>query len=194
GVLSGTDRDTTWARLLYGLAVSAVVAATAARLSRGRPLGPALVVGGALGAAAAALTVGLSAIPLPAAAGGAPSGQAPPRLSATFSGQIEERDGAGAVLVSVSGSAGSGKRTAIRIDLLQTRGDTETALQIRFPTGAGCLGTVAAIDRDGFAGSCTTSGGTERLVKARWSIVGREVHGTIDVTSPSPGADDGPTA
>jgi sulfoxide reductase heme-binding subunit YedZ len=183
GVLAGTDRDTVWARLLYGAAVAAVVAAVTTRLSRTRPLSSSLPIGGALGAVAAIALVLLSAVSLPAPAGTTPTTVPREEISAPFSGRLDQRDSFSARLVSVFGNAGTGRDTALRIDLLQTREGVDTALQLRFPDGAGCTGTVSVIDRSGFSGSCTTPQGTERSVEGTWSVTGEEVNGTVNITT-----------
>ncbi len=189
GVFVGTDRDATWARLVYGLAVAAVVTAVIVRLSRRPVAGRALAAAAALGSAAAVAVVGLTAVSLPSSGGTtavAPSSgvQEPARLSGPFSGTIEEQDGTGAVLVSVSGTAGSAGDTAVRIDLLQTRAGTDTALQLRFPSGVGCTGDLTAIDATGFSGTCTTPGGSIRRVAGSWSVDAGQVEGTLDVAGP----------
>jgi hypothetical protein len=130
----------------------------------------------------------LSAVSLPASSGPSTGATAavPRTLSVPFNGRVDQRDGFSALLVSVSGNAGATGDTALRIDLLQTREGIDSALQLRFPDGADCTGTVSAIDRSGFSGSCTTPRGAARHVEGSWSVTGEQVAGTIDVTAESP--------
>jgi methionine sulfoxide reductase heme-binding subunit len=183
GVLSGTDRDTAWGRLLFAGAAAAVVAAVCVRLVR-RPA-PAPALSAALAAAvAAAGALALSVVPLSSTGGdGTVRAHAPLTLSAPFDGTVSQREGPSAVLVSVSGTVGAGRRTEVRIDLLRTRAGVDTSLQVLFPSGVGCSGDVTALDGGGFTGECTTAAGGERRVSGVWSVIGERVTGTVDVAT-----------
>jgi hypothetical protein len=84
--------------------------------------------------------------------------------------------------VSVVGEASGAERVRFRVDLL-VAGNTieETKLELAYPGGATCAGTVDNVDGSGMSGTCT-GGGETRSVHASWSIGdGGDVSGRIAV-------------
>jgi hypothetical protein len=153
----------------------------AAALRFGRAPGArrvAVAVGVAAGAVAAA--VGLSAIPQQSSrsASKGAAAAAVPELNGDLAGTIEN-DGGG--VVSISGTAAT---SAFRIDLLTNDGQrvSDSALQVRFPSGATCEGTLTALDQSGFSGTCNVPGGGTRTVQASWTVSGGSVSGTISTS------------
>jgi hypothetical protein len=145
-----------------------------------------VAVGVAAGAVAAA--VGLSAIPQQSsrsASKGDAASASIPELNGDLAGTIEN-DGSG--VVSISGTAAS---SAFRIDLLtdESQRVSDSALQVRFPGGATCEGTLTALDQSGFSGTCDLPGGGTRTVQASWTVSGGRVSGTVS-TSGAPGSTD----
>ena len=184
GILAGSDRDQAWLLWLYGAAVGSVAAATAVRFGRATA---ARRVPIALGAAALALAtiVALAAVPQRPAASASPSATdaaAVPELRGGLSGTIEN-DGSG--IVSIRGTAASS--AAFRIDLLTADGRqvSDSALQMRFPGGATCEGTLTALDQSGFSATCDLPNGATRTVQASWTVSHGAVSGTISTSSGS---------
>jgi sulfoxide reductase heme-binding subunit YedZ len=186
GILAGTDRHQTWLLWLYALTVALVAGSAALRFGRGagpRRLGVTLgVAGGAL-----VTVLALAALPQPASSskGTARSAVAVPELDGKLSGRIEN---AGSGILSIRGTAAAS--SAFRIDLLT--GDDQTvadsALQVRFPGGTTCEGTLTALDQTGFTGSCALPGGGTRTVQAAWTVSDGTVDGTITTTGARSGS------
>jgi methionine sulfoxide reductase heme-binding subunit len=180
GILAGTDRDQTWLIWLYALTVALVAGASALRFGRSaapRRVGVTLgVAGGSL-----ALVLGLAALPQQASRSkvSTRNAVAVPELRGSLSGTIEN-DSAG--ILSIRGTAA--RSTAFRIDLLTGDGQTvsDSALQLRFPGGTMCEGTLTALDQTGFTGSCSLPGGGTRTVQADWTVSDGAVAGTITTT------------
>ena len=109
-----------------------------------------------------------------------------PELSGDLAGAIES-DGSG--VVSISGTAAS--TAAFRIDLLTSGGDrvSDSALQMRFPGGTTCEGTLTALDQSGFSGTCNLPDGTTRTVQASWTVADGSVSGTISTSGGSSSTD-----
>ena len=184
GILAGTDRDQAWLLWLYGLAVALVVGAAALRL-RPRAGGTAGCRGGrdrsrgtrgGSGSRLRAAAVLALRLEVPA--------QRRPRsrqLNGDLSGTIEN-DGSG--VVSIRGTAAA---SAFRIDLLTNQGDrvSDSALQVRFPSGTTCEGTLTALDQSGFSGTCDLPGGVTRTVRATWTVSDGTVSGTISTSGES---------
>jgi sulfoxide reductase heme-binding subunit YedZ len=178
GILSGTDRGTTWLEWLYGGAVALVAGAMALRFGRAagvRRIG----LGVATGAAAAAVVLGLATVPQRASSSATPKRPvaAVPQIAGALSGTITNgNDG----IVTVEGTTLS---SAFRIDLLTASNEvSDSALQLRFADGTRCEGTLTSLDERGFAGSCTLPGGTTRTVRADWTVSNGSVTGSISTT------------
>ncbi len=62
---------------------------------------------------------------------------------------------------------------------------SDTALQLRFPNGTTCEGTLTALDDTGFTGTCTLPGGGTRTVTSTWTVSNGTVEGTISTTGGS---------
>jgi len=184
GILAGTDRDQTWLAWLYALTVALVAGAGALRFGRkGAPPRLGVTLGVAGGALVAVL--GLAALPQQASTskGSARSAAAVPDLRGNLSGTIQN-DGSG--IVSIRGTAASS--SAFRIDLLTGDGQSvsDSALQLRFPGGRTCEGTLTALDQTGFTGSCALPGGDTRTVHSDWTLSNGTVTGTISTRGPGP--------
>ena len=181
GILAGTDRDQAWLVWLYALTVALVAGAGAVRF--GRKAAPSRL-GVTLGAAGGALVavLALAAVPQQASTSkGSPrSAVAVPNLRGSLSGTIQN-DGTG--IVSIRGTAVSS--SAFRIDLLTGAGQSvsDAALQLRFPGGSTCEGTLTALDQTGFTGSCALPGGDTRTVHSVWVVSNGTVAGTISTTA-----------
>jgi methionine sulfoxide reductase heme-binding subunit len=170
-LLSGTDRRDTWFIALVATSAGAVALAFLQRLHREAAPGAIAATGLAAGAAVLALAV-------------VPQGHAPRRSPATvtaagvpasFSAALAARVEQNDPVVSVVGIAGG---AGVRLDLLVDRGIVrESALQLRFPSGASCSGTVTSLDSSGASGSCGT-----RAVRIAWQIqAGSRVVGRVAV-------------
>jgi sulfoxide reductase heme-binding subunit YedZ len=177
GILAGTDRDQTWLVWLYALTVALVAGAAALRFGRSaapRRVGVTLGVAGA----SLALVLGLATLPQQVSRSkvSARSAVAVPELKGSLNGTIEnDRSG----ILSVRGTAA--RSAAFRIDLLTGDGQnvSDSALQVRFPDGALCDGTLTSLDQTGFRGSCSIPGGGTRTVEAAWTVSDGSVAGTI---------------
>ena len=183
GILVGTDRDQAWLHWLYGLAVALVVGAAALRLGRG-PAARRAVVAVGIAAGALAAVLGLASVPQQSSRSASSSGAAAtaiPALNGDLSGTIEN-DGTG--IVSIRGTAAA---SAFRIDLLTNQDErvSDSVLQVRFPSGTTCEGTLTALDQSGFSGSCELPGGVTRKVRATWTVSGGTVSGTISTSGES---------
>jgi sulfoxide reductase heme-binding subunit YedZ len=184
GILSGTDRSQTWLLAVYATTVALVAGAAVLRF--GRAATPRRVTTGlAVAAGAGILVAGLSALPQrasPSKTSTTVAATTAPDLSGRLTGSIDRGDGSS--IVSISGTAAS--QSAFRIDLL-TGGDevTDTALQLRFPSGTVCEGTLTALDESGFTGTCTLPGGGIRTVTSTWTVSNDTVEGTISTAGGS---------
>jgi DMSO/TMAO reductase YedYZ heme-binding membrane subunit len=172
GVLAGTDRQDAWFLALVTLAACAVTLAFLVRIS-GRAELPAIAsVAVATGAAMLALAF-TPEPPAPSARTAAAAAQAvvPASYSSSLSGRVVAQDDD--PLVSVVGNAGS---AAVRVDLLVEGGVVDrSSLQLRFPSGATCEGSVTSLESSGLAGSC---GG--HTVRIAWQIAeDRSVSGRL---------------
>ena len=103
-----------------------------------------------------------------------------PELKGSLNGTIES--GSSGIL-SIRGTAA--QAAAFRIDLLTSDGESasDSALQVRFPGGALCEGTLTSLDQTGFTGSCALAGSGTRTVQADWTVSDRTVAGTITTTA-----------
>ena len=181
GILAGTDRDQAWLIALYALTVALVTGAGGLRF--GRATSPPRV-GRAVVAAGCALFAVLALAALPEAASpskrSAQAAVAVPEISGDLSGTID-RSTTG--VLSISGTAPAG--SAFRIDLL-TDGSgnvSDNALQVRFPGGATCDGTVSRLDETGFTGTCSITGAGTRAVRSTWTVSDGSVAGTISTSA-----------
>jgi len=187
GILAGSDRDQTWLLVLYAIAVGLVAVASALRVGATS----ARRAGVALGAAAVALAavVGLAAVPQSSSSSASSPGTeavAVPELNGGLSGTIEN-DGSG--IVSIRGTAGPS--AAFRIDLLTSNGQqvSDSALQVRFPGGTTCEGTLTALDQSGFSGTCDLPDGATQTVQASWTVSYGTVSGTLSTSGGSSSSD-----
>ena len=183
GILSGTDRSQTWLLAVYATTVALVAGAAVLRF--GRAATPRRVTTGlAVAAGAGILVVGLSALPQRASSSKTSTTVAATTardLSGTLRGSIDRSDGSS--IVSISGTAAS---QTFRIDLLTGGSEvTDTALQLRFPSGIVCEGTLTALDDTGFTGICTLPGGETRTVTSTWTVSNDTVEGTISTAGGS---------
>ena len=186
GILSGTDRSQTWLLAVYATTVALVAGAAVLRF--GRAATPRRVATGlAVAAGAGIVVLGLSALPQQAPASKTSTNAAAttttvPDLSGSLTGTIDRSEGSS--IVSISGTAAS--QSAFRIDLL-TGGDdvSDTALQLRFPNGTTCEGTLSALDNSGFTGTCTLPDGGTRTVTSTWTVSNGTVEGTISTSGGS---------
>ncbi len=176
GILSGTDRDQAWLVWLYGLTVALVAASAALRFTRA-PGSQRLGLGVGVAGIAFATILGLAALPQQASkpARAASAAVTVPELSGKLAGTIEDT---GSGIVSIRGTAAS--NAAFRIDLL-TGGNrvADDVLQVRFPGGAVCQGSLTALDQAGFTGTCSIPSGGSRTVHADWTVSNGTVAGTI---------------
>jgi sulfoxide reductase heme-binding subunit YedZ len=176
GVMSGTDRDQVWLRVVYAVAVASVVAAMGIRVTAARTVSAraALATGGlAIGSAMLVVTLAGTHQPRPPSTAKAPTRRAP----STFAGRLQARLESGTPgLVSVSGTAGA---APFRIDLVMA-GDrvTDTALQLRLGTEL-CSGRLTSLDTGGFGARCTMPDGSARSVTATWTIDNDAVSGQL---------------
>jgi hypothetical protein len=162
GVLAGTDRQDAWFLGLVTLAACAVTLAFLVRFSGAAEL-PAIA---SIAVVTGAAVVALAFAPEPPA----PSTHRAATVAATgipasYSGALtahvlsREND----PLVSVVGHAGP---AAIRVDLLVEGGIVDrSSLQLRFPSGATCEGSVTSLQTTGLAGSCGS-----HQVRIAWQI------------------------
>ena len=181
GILSGTDRHQTWLLVLYAVTVASVAGAVALRFGRA-PTAHRLGYGIATAGGALLAVLGLAALPQQASSSTSPTAAtaatAPaPELSGDLTGTIDD---SGSGILSISGTAAT---SAFRIDVL-TSGDrvSDSALQLRFASGATCEGTLTSLDGSGFAGTCTLPGGGTRSVHADWTVSSGRVAGTISTS------------
>jgi methionine sulfoxide reductase heme-binding subunit len=165
GLLAGTDRHDVWFLLLYVSAVAAVAAAIVSRFVPDAPFGT------VSGVATAAVGVAFVLALLPQHAAASHVTTPTPTYSGPISGTIQRGDElqTGDV-VSVVGAASGREHVRFRLDLL-VAGNTieETKLELAFPNGATCAGTVDSVDGSGMSGTCT-GGGETRSVHANWTI------------------------
>jgi methionine sulfoxide reductase heme-binding subunit len=186
GILAGTDRDQAWLLWLYAITVGLVAGAAVLRFGRA-PAARRIAVAAGVAVGALAAAVGLSAVPQQSSRSASKSSAATalPELNGDLSGTIEN-DGDG--IVSISGTAAA---SSFRIDLLTNHGQrvSDSALQVRFPGGATCEGTLTALDQSGFSGTCDLPCGDTQTVQASWTVSDRTVTGTIS-TSGGTGATD----
>lgn len=185
GLTAGSDRHDVWLLALYLVAVTAVLAGLAFRISASRPaLGHAIGVG----AVGAAVVVGILAVlpasspPSASAASATHSKTLPPTYRGALTGQVQQQDGSQESLISIDGRVAGSKPALVRIDLLGNAfGVEKTSLQVKFPNAATCVGTVSQLGPEGFAGSCTTSAGEERSVRGTWTVSAGAVRGRLNI-------------
>lgn len=188
GILAGSDRDQTWLLLLYAIAVGLVAVASVLRFGHA-PAARRLVVSLGVAGGALAAVVGLSAAPQQSSRSTSKAqtvAASVPVLKGELSGRIEN-DGGG--IVSISGTAASG--SAFRIDLLTSDGQqvADSALQMRFPGGTTCEGTLTALDQNGFSGTCDLPNGGTQTVRASWTVSDGTVSGTLSTSGGSSSSD-----
>jgi len=172
GLGSGTDRHTVWLLAIELTAVGAVLVALALRLAKHFPgVRPVELAGAA--AAAGLLLVGVAAVLPTGASGHAKRTAAIPAgdLAETFTGTIERQNGAGTVLVSLSGEGTGTRRVLVRFDLLGENGQLASSeIQLRYAEGgATCVGSVSDLRSTSISGDCRFADGTTRTVRASWS-------------------------
>jgi methionine sulfoxide reductase heme-binding subunit len=177
GILAGTDRDQAWLIALYAVTVALVTGAGGWRFGRNAaPRRAGTAVAGAACALVAVLV--LAALPQAASRSGAAAktAVAVPELNGSLNGTIDQSN---AGILSISGTAAAG--SAFRIDLLtdESGSVSDSALQVRFPGGATCDGTLSRLDQTGFAGTCSIPGSGTRAVSSTWTVSDGTVAGTI---------------
>ena len=162
GVLAGTDRQDSWFIALVTLAACSVALAFLVRIS-GRMELPA-IAGLAVATGAAMVAVAFAPQPPPPSTHTA-AAPAAAIVPASYDGSLtahvvsQEND----PLVSVVGNAGT---AAVRVDLLVEGGVIgRSSLQLRFPSGATCQGSVTSLQSSGLAGSCGS-----HTVRIAWQI------------------------
>jgi DMSO/TMAO reductase YedYZ heme-binding membrane subunit len=183
GLAAGSDRDDVWLLGLYIVAVAAVLAGLVYRTSASRPqLGRAIGLGLAGGVLVVSAVAALPAAPSPAASA-TTAISLPASYRGSLTAQIDQRAGGSRTLFSIDGRATGSPTALVRIDLLESSvGVEQTALQIRFTKGATCVGTVSRVDRQGFAGACSTTSGEQRTVRATWTVRANAVRGSLTLT------------
>ena len=182
GILAGTDRDQAWLHWLYGLAVALVVGAAALRLAARRRHGGLSWRSGSPPGHSRRFWVSPPCRSSP---------RAPPRVRRSgdrdpgaerrpLRHDRERRHGHRL-------DQGTAAASAFRIDLLTNQDErvSDSALQVRFPGGTTCEGTLTALDQSGFSGTCELPGGVTRTVRATWTVSDGTVSGTISTSGGS---------
>ncbi len=185
GLTAGSDRHDVWLLALYLVAVTAVLAGLAFRISASRPaLGHAIGVGaaGAIVIVAILAVLPASSPPSASAVSTAKFAGLPATYRGALTGQVRQQDNGRESLVSIDGRAAGSKPALVRIDLLGNAfGVEQTSLQIEFPNAATCVGTISRLDPAGFAGACTTSAGEQRSVQGSWTVSADAVRGRLSI-------------
>jgi sulfoxide reductase heme-binding subunit YedZ len=168
GIGSGTDRSTPWLLATFAAAASAVGAATAWRVARGRVGARAALFAGVAALAAALLVVGLGRGPLRFR----PKPWNAAAFQDTLSGHVAQLSGVTRGIVSMAGEGSGSQRVLVRADLLiSTRRLLTTSFQMEYlPSGELCRGTVTKVHSTGFAAVCRLTTGERRFVDARWQL------------------------
>jgi hypothetical protein len=164
GLIAGTDRQDFWFIALVAVAVCTVALAFLGRFARTVSLGAVGGVAATAVVAVLALAFSPQAKP-PHKTTTTLAARAPSTVPAAFSGPVAARilSGDSSPVLSVVGHAGG---AGLRVDLLVNQGQVQrTSLELNFPTGASCRGTVTALASDGLTGSCGS-----RAVRISWSI------------------------
>jgi methionine sulfoxide reductase heme-binding subunit len=174
GIFAGTDRSAGWLDVLYGAAISTVLALVAWRVSGGG-LRPArvLVAGGVGVVVLPALLLGpLHKNPLPWNA---------PRVSERLTGQVIRNGTDLKQIVSFVGGAQAPQKLLVRADLLVSpQALDSTSLQLEYlPSGDVCRGRITRVGITSFSGTCTMPNGARRVVDAAWVPAENGVDGTI---------------
>jgi len=163
GLMSGTDRGTTWLAVLYGLSVATVVTLLVWRFGGSRRV-PRIATTGAV-----------TVIALPLLIIGPLRHSAPlwnaAHVNESLTGSVIRNGTQTQQIVSFVGQAASPQKLLIRADLLVAPGTLEkTSLQLEYlPSGDVCRGRVANVGGESFSGSCQLSNGEQRTVEASWA-------------------------
>jgi len=163
GLMSGTDRGTTWLAVLYGLSVATVVTLLVWRFGGSRRV-PRIATTGAV-----------TVIALPLLIIGPLRHSAPlwnaAHVNESLTGSVIRNGTQTQQIVSFVGQAASPQKLLIRADLLVAPGTLEkTSLQLEYlPSGDVCRGRVANVGGESFSGSCRLSNGEQRTVEASWA-------------------------
>jgi len=163
GLMSGTDRGTTWLAILYGLSVASAVTLLVWRFGGSRRV-PRIATTGAV-----------TVIALPLLIIGPLRHSAPlwnaARVNESLTGSVIRNGTQTQQIVSFVGQAASPQKLLIRADLLVAPGTLEkTSLQLEYlPSGDVCRGRVANVGGESFSGSCRLSNGEQRAVEASWA-------------------------
>lgn len=188
---AGSNRDQLWASVLYALSSALVVGTLAWRLREARPGLDGVGRGLLAACAVAVVVVGLTRVPMTSSGSSTAASTSTVAFTArslTLDGEVEQESGPTARLISVVDRAAG--PDSVRIDLLQTREQTTTSLQLR-QGRAVCRGTIETLDESGFAGTCTVPGETTlHRVSGSWRLSGDAVSGTVTVSGPESGAPD----
>ncbi|HEY2542487.1 MAG TPA: hypothetical protein VGH92_05490 [Gaiellaceae bacterium] len=176
GILSGTDRSTTWLAILYGAAVATVLALLAWRIGGGSMHPARIAVAGTAGVVLfPILLLGpLQKNPLPWNAS---------HVSERLTGEVIRNGTDVKQIVSFVGQAQAPQRLLVRADLLVSpRRLDSTSLQLEYlPSGDVCRGRVTQVGLTGFTGVCRLANGQRRVVNAGWVPAESGVDGTISL-------------
>ena len=172
GLMSGTDRGTTWLAVIYGVSVASVVTLLVWRF------------GGRTPRVATAGVVTVVAVPLLVVG---PLRHAPPvwngaHVDENLSGRVIRNGTQFQQIVSFVGQAARPQKLVVRADLLVAPERLEsTSLQLEYlPSGDVCRGRVTNVGGSNFSGTCRLPNGDHRTIYASWvpsedgtSVVGR---------------------
>jgi sulfoxide reductase heme-binding subunit YedZ len=176
GVFAGTDRSALWLAVLYGIAISTVLALIAWRISGGGLRPVRVLAAGATGAIILpVLLLGpLHKSPLPWNAS---------HVSERLTGEVIRNGTDVKQIVSFVGSAQAPQKLLVRADLLVSPQSLDaTSLQLEYlPSGDVCRGRVTSVGLTSFSGTCRLPNGATRIVNAGWVPAESGVEGTISL-------------
>lgn len=183
GLTAGSDRHDAWLLALYVVAVAAVLAGLAFRVTASRPQFGSAIGGGLAGAAVVVGVLALLPASSPPSASAARSGSLPAAYRGALTARVEQQNGGRESILSIAGRATGKESALVRIDLLgNSFGVDRTSLQVRFPGAETCVGTVSRLGPSGFAGDCDTADGQHRSVAATWTVSATAVSGKLSLT------------
>jgi methionine sulfoxide reductase heme-binding subunit len=180
GLMSGTDRGSTWLGLLYGVSVATVAMLLLWRFGRLGLRSPRVATAGA---------VTVIALPLLIIVG--PLHHSAPLWNASnvnerLTGQVIRNGTNLQQIVSFVGQANRPQKLMVRADLLVSPQSLEsTSFQLEYlPSGDVCSGQVTGIGGTSFSGTCLLPDGQRRSVDASWSPnqLGNGVVGQIQLS------------
>jgi sulfoxide reductase heme-binding subunit YedZ len=165
GLMTGTDRGTTWLAIIYGIAVATVVMLLFWRFGGYVLRSPRVATAGAV-----------TVIALPLLIVG-PLGHRAPLWNAAqvqeqLTGNVIQNGTQLQQIVSFVGEAQRPQKLLVRADLLvapQSQSLESTSLQLEYlPSGDVCRGRVTNVAGTNFTGTCRLSNGEQRTVEASW--------------------------